>query len=66
MVALNNVYASDIDKLVNWMKTNKEVINNPELKCLMERMEHDIHWLKLGKYQKIESVPKTDTLSTKI
>lgn len=52
MVALNNVYASDIDNLVKWMKDNKDVQNSPELKCLMERMEHDIHWLKIGKYQK--------------
>ena len=66
MVALNNVYASDIDNLIKWMKDNKDVQNSPELKCLMERMEHDIHWLKIGKYQKIESAPVNDTLSTKI
>lgn len=57
MVTLNNVYAIDIDTLVKWMKENDSVKNNEELNSIMLRMEHDLHWIKLGKYNQIESVP---------
>lgn len=58
MIILENVYASDIDKLVNWMKENDSVKNSEELTCLMQRMETDIHNLKIGKSKFLESTSK--------
>lgn len=49
MVTLNNVYAVDIDKLINWMKENESVKKSEEITSIMERMEHDLHWIRLGK-----------------
>lgn len=58
MVTLENLYASDVQKIVDCLKDRKDIIGDPEMKSIYDRLIHDLHWIKIGK-SKATQVPET-------
>lgn len=61
MVTLENLYAADIQKIVEWMKERNDVVENNEIKSIYDRMIHDLHWIKIGKSKNNTGTRLTDT-----
>ena len=58
MVTLENLYAADVQKIVDCLTAHKEITNDPDMKSIYDRLIHDLHWIKIGK-SKATQVPET-------
>lgn len=56
MVALGNVYTSDIKALLDWWKEIKDIeyVYQEDIWNLMERLEKDLHEIRAGHVKGLE------------